>query len=141
MSSKIRISRHQLEYFKRIARRENPKEILAYLVGEVVSPTLTVVNKLKYTKEYAQQTTAAVQWFDEELEIISQEAEEEGLTIVGDLHSHPNYWPVLSATDHTAHIITQNRVTGVYAFMGRMGKICFWLADSSLPLTIDYGKH
>jgi proteasome lid subunit RPN8/RPN11 len=139
--NKIRVDKHQLEYFKRVARKNDPKEILAFLIGKVVSPTLTVVEQFIYIQHYLKQTSEALEWSYDEYERAAKIATEKGLSIVGSIHSHPNYWPILSETDHKDHIVTQNRITGIYAFMGKKGKVCFWVVDSALPLKVQYAEE
>lgn len=138
MKCKIRLPKGKLDYFRKKARQAEPKEIQAYLVGRIVSPELVEIVEFAYTKEYADQSAGEVCWFREDYNRVKNSAEERGLTIVGDIHSHPNYWPVLSPDDHRNTITERHRVCGIYATMGRNSKTCFWVTDSSLPCTIIY---
>jgi proteasome lid subunit RPN8/RPN11 len=134
---KVRVKRGQLDYFRKVARKTN-KEVLAYLVGKVVSPELVVIESFEYTKVYGDQTEGAVSWFKEDYEKVKKHAEERGLAVVGDIHSHPNYWPVMSPDDHKNTIKDCHRVCGIYATMGKKSATCFWIADSALPAKIEY---
>ena len=111
---------------------------MAYLIGEVVSPTLTVVKRFVYTKDYFEQTPTSISWSVDEYDRVKKEAEEEGLVIVGSLHSHPNFFPVLSSTDCKTHVTEQVRVSGVYGFIGKKGMVCFWVSESFQPLKKEY---
>jgi proteasome lid subunit RPN8/RPN11 len=135
--SKVKVNKHALDYFRKLSRNTE-LEIQAYLVGQVVSPDLTVIDYFAYTNKYCEQTSGTVRWFLEDFEKVKKEAEEKGKVIVGDIHSHPNYWPILSGTDHTSHIREQYRISGVCATMSRKTKVCFWIAESSLPCKIVY---
>lgn len=138
MKCKVRVKKGQLDYFRRKARQAHPKEFQAYLVGRVVSPELVVIEYFAYPKEYATQTTEEVCWFKEEYNEVKKAAEEQNLMIVGDIHSHPNYWPVLSPDDHKNAVTECQRICAVYGTFGRRSKTYFWLTDSSLPCSVEY---
>jgi len=139
MASKVKVSRNALNYFRKLARSTD-KEIEAYLIGEVVSPQLTVIHRFVYTKKYEKQTTDEVKWFDKETDALKLEAGEQKLAVVGSIHSHPNYWPIVSATDHIAHVTDQMRIMGVCATMKRKTMVCFWVTESCLPCEIIYNE-
>ena len=134
---RIRVHRGQAAYFRKLAR-ESAKEIQAYLVGEVVSPELTVVEKFAYTKKYAAQTPGVVQWYAEDYDKVKREAEEHGKRIIGDVHSHPNWDAVMSPSDYKAHIEEGFRVSGICSVTGRKTRLRFWVSDSALPVKIEY---
>jgi proteasome lid subunit RPN8/RPN11 len=137
MRSKVKVSRHALNYFRKLARN-NDKEIEAYLIGEVVSPELTVVKKLVYPKRYIEQSPGGVSWYGEDVQALKVIAEEQGLSVIGSLHSHPEYWPIVSGLDHTSHVQEQMRIIGVCATMNRKTMVCFWITESCLPCKIIY---
>lgn len=137
MQSKVRVSKNKLDYFRRKARATN-LEIQAYLVGKVVSPELTVIEDFAYTKNYAAQSVNDVCWFAKEYNEVKAEAEERGLTVIGDIHSHPNWFPVLSECDYKNHLTEGQRVTGICSTMKGKTKVYFWLAETSLPCKIEY---
>lgn len=132
----VRAKRSQLASFRARARR-TPKEIHAYLVGKVVSPKLVVITRFVYPV-LEESTPAGVRPDYGSWKKIKEEAEAQGLLIVGDIHSHPNWWPVLSPTDHEKHIVEGNRLSGVCAVMNNRTKVYFWVAESSLPCKINY---
>jgi len=138
MMTKIRVKLGQMNYFRARARSAAPLEIQAYLIGVVTSPELTIVRAFAYARQYEKQETGTVSWTNEEFERVKKSAEKGGMVVVGDIHSHPNYWPVLSPHDHAMHIVAQHRVSGVYAFMERKSTVCFWSHDSALPMGIEY---
>ena len=137
MRCKVRVKKSALDYFRRLARNTN-KEIQAYLVGRVVSPQLTVIEEFAYTKNYASQTESEVQWYKEDYDKVKAHAVERGFRIVGDLHSHPNYWPVLSDCDHKVLVEEGHRVSGICATMNRKTKVFFWLPETSLACAVEY---
>lgn len=137
MQNKVKLNKSQLNYFRHLARNTN-LEIQAYLIGKVLSPELTVIEHFAYTKKYYKQTEGTVSWFLEDFENVKKEAEEQGNTVVGSIHSHPNYWPVLSDSDYKSHIRDQYRISGICATMNRKTKVCFWINESCLPCKIIY---
>ena len=137
MQSKVRVSKNKLDYFRRKARSTN-LEIQAYLIGRVVSPQLTVIEDFAYTQEYHSQTVDDVSWYQADYDQVKKKAEEKGLRVVGDIHSHPNWFPVLSECDHTNHLAEGQRVSGICSTMNGRTKVYFWLAESSLPCKLEY---
>ncbi len=138
MTHVIRVRKSQLAYFGRYAHAAAPLEVSAYLVGVAVSPELTVVNYFAYTRKYHRQGPEDIEWTDAEFKRVKRLGEKRGLAVLGDIHSHPDYWPVLSPTDHSNHITAQHRDSAVFAWIGRKSVACFWTADSALPLQIEY---
>jgi proteasome lid subunit RPN8/RPN11 len=137
----VRIKKSQAAYFRAVALREakkSGKEIQAYLVGRIVSPTLTVVDEFKYTTKYAVQTTQAVQWYEDDYNVVKQYAEKNGKHVIGDAHSHPNWDAVLSPTDYCAHIQEGFRIAGICSIQNGRTRLRFWIAESALPLKIEY---
>jgi proteasome lid subunit RPN8/RPN11 len=140
MKCRVRIVKTQLDYFRSKARESN-LEIQAMLVGRVVSPDLTVVERIVYPKQYHTQLPGNVSWFKDEYDKVREEAEEKGQRIVGDIHSHPNWWPVMSECDHRNHLEDGQRITGICATMKRKTQVYFWVAESSLPCIIEYAEQ
>lgn len=137
----VRVKRSQAAYFRKLALREaknTGKEMQAYLVGHVVSPTLTVVDEFHYTKKYAVQTTGEVRWYHDDYEVVKNAAEANGKRIVGDAHSHPNWDAVLSPTDYRSHIEEGYRIAGICSIQNGRTRLRFWVAESALPLKIEY---
>lgn len=137
----VRVKRSQAQYFRRLALREarsTGREIQAYLVGHVVSPTLTVVDEFCYPKNYAFQTANEVRWYQDEYEKVKHAAEVGGKRIVGDAHSHPDWDSVLSPTDYKSHIEEGYRIAGICSVMNGRTRLRFWIAESALPLEVQY---
>lgn len=139
MRVKVKLKKGQLDHFRKLARNTH-KEIQAYLIGEVVSPEVTVVHKFVYCTKYAVQTPSHVQWFNEEYEKVKKSAEERGLRVVGDIHSHPKWDAVMSPSDYKAHIEEGHRVSGICSTESRKTRVRFWVAEFSLPCEIVYDK-
>jgi proteasome lid subunit RPN8/RPN11 len=137
MASKVKVKKTALERFRKLAR-ESKVEIQAYLLGNIVSPNLVVVTDFVYPKEYKAQTKTGVCWTGEEFSALKMRADFEGKNIVGDIHSHPNWFPIKSEPDHTAQIADQLRVCGICSVYGKKTYVRFWLAESSLPMEIIY---
>jgi len=134
---KVKVRKSSLDYFRKLARK-SPYEIEAYLIGEVVTPHLVIVEQFCYTKEYAEQTTSSVQWRLSELDRVRRLAEKKGKKIVGSIHSHPQWDAVLSEDDHIGQLKEGLRILGVCSVMGTKTRVRFWLNDSSLPCEIKY---
>lgn len=140
MRSTVRIRKHALNYFRRLSRDSQPLEIQAYLIGRVVNPELTVVEEIKYTQNYADQTSEMVRWWLHDFKKIQIDAEERGLRIVGDIHSHPNWDSVLSPQDYKSLIESGFRICGICSTEGRKTRVRFWIPESSLPCDIEYAE-
>jgi proteasome lid subunit RPN8/RPN11 len=141
MQSTVRVKRGQAAYFRKLALAEakkSGKEIQAYMIGHVVSPTLTVVDEFRYPKQYATQTTQAVQWYQDEYEAVEKAAETAGKRVVGDAHSHPNWDAVLSPTDYQSCIKEGYRIAGICSIQNGRTRLRFWVVESALPLKIEY---
>lgn len=137
MIHKVRVKKSALDYCRKLARNNN-KEIQSYLIGKVISPTVTEVVKFAHTKNYHTQTENEVAWYEHEFNEVKQKAEAEGLRIVGDIHSHPNWDAVMSPADYKNHIIEGNRVCGLISTQGKKTRVRFWIAESALPAEIEY---
>lgn len=141
MQSTVRVKRGQARYFRKLALAEakkSGKEVQAYLVGKVISPTLTVIDEFHYPKQYATQTTKSVQWYQDEYEKVEKAAEAAGKRIVGDAHSHPSWDAVLSPTDYQSCITEGHRITGICSIQNGRTRLRFWVVESALPLNIEY---
>ena len=134
----VRVNKNQAAYFRMKARTASGLEIQAYLVGYVVSPTLTVIEEFHYPKKYAVQTTGEVRWWLDEYALLKASAEAQGKRIVGDCHSHPDWDAVLSPSDYKSHIADGHRITGLCSVMNGKTRLRFWIAESALPVTIEY---
>ena len=141
MQSTVRVKKTQAAYFRKLALAEakkSGKEIQAYLVGRIVSPQLVVVDSFHYTKKYADQTTCFVRWYDDDYQIVKTAAEKNGKHVIGDAHSHPEWDAVLSPTDYVSHIQEGYRIAGICSTAHGRTRLRFWVAESALPLKIEY---
>ena len=121
MASKVRVKKAALEKFRKLAR-ESKLEIQAFLLGQIVSPNLVVVEDFVYPKTYGIQEKGKVAWLDDEYHALKLRAAAEGKQIVGDIHSHPAWVPIKSATDHASQIADQLRVCGICSVWGNVFK-------------------
>jgi proteasome lid subunit RPN8/RPN11 len=137
MSARVRISKFKLDYFRSLARNTR-LEVQAYLIGRVVSPELTVVCDIKYPKAYHTQKGNEVAWFLDEYNLMKEEAERQGLKVLGDIHSHSEWDAVLSPADYKSGIQEGFRVHGLCSTQGRKTRVRFWVTESALPLDISY---
>lgn len=136
MQSKVRLKKTQLNYFRKLAR-DSKKEILALLIGEVISPELTRVDYFWYP-EYAKQTTTCVQADAESFAHLKTKAESKNLRVIGTIHSHGDWVPIMSASDHYGHVADGDRISGIVGTQGRKTRAYFWVAESALPVKIEY---
>lgn len=140
MNNKVKLQKSQLDRFRRLAR-ESSLEIQAYLVGEVVSPNLTVVESFVYTDEYGLQTHDQAAWFRRDYERVRKQAEERGRRIIGSIHSHPEMGDaVLSTGDYESCIAEGHRVCGIVSASAVSSHVRFWVMDCALPADIVYAK-
>lgn len=135
---KVRISRNQLAYFRKLAR-DCPYEIQAYLIGTVESPSLTVVSSIEYCTEYEVQTKLNVAWTGEEWSRVKRLAEEQSRRIVGDIHSHLEWDAVLSPLDYDGAISEGLHICGIVSVEKRKTRARFWNVNSALPVEVEYG--
>lgn len=140
MQNKVKLKKSQLDRFRKLSRN-SPNEIQAFLIGEVVSPTLTVVDYFAYCKEYAVSTPNNVSWYLREYEVMARKAEERGRRVVGFIHSHPEWDAVLSPPDYQFTILNGYRVCGICSTAGRKTRPRFWVMDSALECCIEYAKR
>jgi proteasome lid subunit RPN8/RPN11 len=100
----LKISARLVESFELAAKRAFPRETYGFLLG---TPSIrsTVVERiwiapLEGLKDYSTEAALVIapEWTVAALEM----AEEEGLKIIGDIHSHPyRYWKGASTRDRT----------------------------------------
>jgi proteasome lid subunit RPN8/RPN11 len=142
MTATLHISKNQLDYFRKLAR-ECPLEIQAYLIGTVSSTKegqKIVVESVIHPRYYSVQTKDNVQPTGEEYSRAKSIAEERGLRVVGDIHSHPEWDAVLSPADHDACISDGLQVAGIVSVKESKTKVRFWMVNSALPCDIKYSK-
>ena len=132
---KVSIRKNQLDYFRKKARA-TPLEIYACLVGKMVGSTVKVV-RVEYP-ELALQTPVSVAPTAVGYNDIRDRALEEDLRVVGTLHSHPNYLPVLSKDDFAGHLQDGDLVTGIVEVTNRKTRVAFWCVGSPLPCEIEH---
>jgi proteasome lid subunit RPN8/RPN11 len=135
----VRVHRGQLTYFRRKAKAKLPNEIMAILVGKHVSKSELEIHYFFYPKKYEVSTPSAVKIDAQTMEEFDQEAKQLGLKIVGSIHSHPYWPPILSPTDHSGHIEVGDKVSGIVEIT-RDGRtyVAFWRHDSSLRCELKY---
>lgn len=136
----IRLHRGQLNWFRRKARRNSPREILAYLIGQKTTPNVLAVSYFVYPKLKVS-TPTGVEVDAEPAQEVFDEAQERGFSVLGSIHSHtpPSPSPVLSKCDHRDHRMSGDAVTGIIALYERgRSETIFWTVDSSLPCRVEY---
>jgi proteasome lid subunit RPN8/RPN11 len=138
MFSKVKLSKGALAHFRRKAREAYPLEIHAYLLGEITSIDTIKVEKFCYPKYYATQTPANVGWSAEEYAKLKVTAEEKGLKIVGDIHSHPRWDAVMSPDDYKSCLLDSLSVCGICSIYDKQTRVRFWTPTSSLPMEAHY---
>lgn len=132
---KVRVNRSQLDYFRTLAR-ESKNEIFAFLVGESSGPAHTVVEFVYPVLRH--HSPSCVDPLPASETAIKFTVHAKGLAIIGTIHSHPNYWPVLSPTDYEDHLASGHKLSAVCSVYGRKTTVFFWVSDSSLPCKVIY---
>lgn len=132
---KVKCHKNQLDYFRRKAR-DTQNEIFAYLLGRVTAHTVTIDAFIYPLLE--ESTPGAIIVGTAETEAVYAAASEFGIQVVGDIHSHPNYVPVMSATDYADHKHFGNAVSGIVEVTNRRTRALFWQIGSALPCTLEY---
>ena len=135
---KVRVSKTAAAYFRKLARDAHPKEVQAFLIGRVVSPNLTIVDEWRYPKKYKTQTPVEVEWDQGEYAALIDEMLVQGTRLVGDCHSHCEWDAVMSPCDYKGHVAEGFRVAGICSVIGRRTRLRFWIAESALPVEIEY---
>jgi proteasome lid subunit RPN8/RPN11 len=138
MYGKVKISKSQLDRFRKLSRKYAPFEIQAYLIGEISSLNMITVDRFAYTSVYRIQTINEVQWGTEEFNKLKQKVESDGLKIVGDIHSHPEADAVMSKTDYIGTVTENLALCGICSIYGKHTKVRFWTPTSALPCEIVY---
>jgi proteasome lid subunit RPN8/RPN11 len=139
MKTEVRLKKGSLDHFRKLARN-SPNEIMALLIGEVVSEELTVIDSFEYTKEYSESSPSMVRWYQSELERVQNKAESKEKRVVGFIHSHPNWDAVMSGADVISVLYYGYRVCGIVSTQGRKTRTRFWVPDRCLPSEIRYAK-
>jgi len=136
---KIKVKRGAEAHFRKQALHSTTEE-MAYLIGEVVSPTLVRVDHWRYPDEFKLKDQKNVQATQAAEDRIKVWTEKHKRMIVGTIHSHPNWEAVLSPDDHKGHIEQCHRVSGVCAVRNNRTRVLYWIAESSLPCEVEYIK-
>ncbi len=134
----IRIHRGRKAYFVKKAKQCYPNEILAYLIGKQVHSGLIEVHWFYYpelliSNYYELETTS-------EAPVAAQEyADKKQMVIVGDIHTHPDYPPIMSKTDHHNHKVTENKITAILEVpqSGRT-RLAIWRDKTPRPCDVEY---
>ena len=136
--SKVKVHKGALDYFRKKARQAAPLEIQAYLAGRVISIDTVEIVKFLYTNNYAMQDTNNVQWYADDYNKFKEEIEAEGLRIIGEIHSHPEWDAVMSKADYNANVTQQSIICGICSILGKKTRVRFWTPTSALPCKITY---
>jgi proteasome lid subunit RPN8/RPN11 len=141
MEAIVHVSKAALDYFRQKAR-SSPNEIQAYLVGDVYyNPHHIHVTSIEHAREYEIQTPCNVQPTGEEYDRVRKLAVSQGHRIVGDIHSHPNWDPIMSPPDYQSAIEDGCHVCAIVGVRKKRTKVLFWLMGSALPCEVVYGSY
>jgi proteasome lid subunit RPN8/RPN11 len=131
----VRMHRGRKAYFCKKAKAHYPNETFAYLIGKQVHKGLIEVH-LFYYPELDVSTPGAVETipFD-----IDSYAKEKDMQVVGDIHSHPDWPPVMSHSDHCDHKKNENKITAILEVpqTGRT-RLAIWRDNTPLPCKIEF---
>lgn len=131
----VSLNKSQLDWFRRKAR-DNPNEILAFLIGRRISPYKVRVEQIVYPK-LAVSTPLEVTAVDGETHAIGEKYSNLG-TLIGDIHTHPDAPPTMSHGDFHDHKRNGYIVSGIVSVNQRKTHVSFWQLDSALPCGWEY---
>ncbi len=101
--TKLCISRHLISVVQDHAQRDYPCEACGFLIGHARGNTNSVSDVLPATNAAAAEARKRAYRIDPRHWMrAEQQASEQGLTIIGIYHSHPDQMPMLSQTDINA---------------------------------------
>ena len=135
---KIKCKRSDLSYFRRLAL-DNSKEIEAYLIGTESENVATIIEFI-YPKNYKTQTPNVAEWSQEDVDYADKRAKELNKKIIGSIHTHINFPPVMSPTDYKESKKCGYNILGICGTTPKERKtvVYFWTLDSGLPCRIVY---
>lgn len=132
----VRVRKHHLQYFRNKVRKLD-NEIYAFLVGVRVSPTLIQVERFLYPKLMVSTPSLVVTDVESDYEI-EEIARLNNWSVVGSIHSHPNWTPELSGCDLDTLKNSTHTVSGVVSIINNRTYAKFWVKNSPLIATIQY---
>ena len=135
---KIKLKRADLAYFRRLAL-DSDNEIEAYCIG-TESENVTTIKEFIYPKNYKIQKPNAAEWSQEDVDYAVKRAKELNKKIIGSIHTHINYPPVISPTDYRESKKCGYKILGICSTTPKDRKtvVYFWTLDSGLPCKIQY---
>lgn len=130
------VHRGQLQYFRAKARKHYPNEIQAILVGTKRGNSVEVAYFAypQYEVSNKSEVTADVHSLQE----IHDDAAAEGLTVVGSIHTHPDWPPIMSPTDYKGHVDDGDAVSGIVEVTNGKTRVVFWQHDKALRCDLKY---
>lgn len=138
MFSKVRVKKGALDYFRKLARQAFPYEIQAYIFGKVISVDIVEITGFAYADRYAKQDRNSVCWYTEDFDKVKDKVESQGDTIIGEIHSHPNFDAVMSPADYEASVTQQFVLCGLCSVNKGRTRIRFWTPTTALHCEIIY---
>lgn len=132
----VKLKKHHLQYFRNKAKKSN-NEIYAFLIGTRISPTLVEIVKFKYPSLTVSTPTLVIVDIDDECNI-EDEAKLNNWTILGSIHSHPNYITAMSGCDVETLRKSSHSISGIVGIINNRTFVNFWTKDSPLAATIQY---
>lgn len=134
----VRIHKTRMAYFRRKARKCYPNEILSYLIGRQVHKGLIEVEYL-YHPKMAVSTPQELAIDVGEDEKANEFAKSKGLVVVGDIHTHPDWPPVMSGQDHHDHKVCLNKISAILS-VPQKGRthLVIWRDGTPLPCKLEY---
>jgi proteasome lid subunit RPN8/RPN11 len=132
----VKLKRHHLDYFKKKALKSK-NEIYAMLIGYRISPTVVLVDHFKYPKLDTSTPEEVIANWQSYVDIEDM-AKQDGMVVVGDIHSHPEDDTAMSKSDYKDHKINNRSITGIVGVINKKPFIQFWEVSSPLPCTLEY---
>lgn len=136
----IHLHRGQMRWFRHKAKLAYPLETLALLIGKRTAPQSIGISYFVYPK--LTQSKDRVSIADTSTyETACELALEDGVHVVGTIHSHCDALPIMSRIDKNNHRACGDWVSGILTVL-QSGKTAleFWQAGDCLALTVEYYK-
>ena len=132
----VQVTKSHLDKFRRKCRASRT-EMFALLVGKRLSSTKIIVTRFDYPLMFFSSPCYA----DPEKESYAQifvKAKEDGLRVLGSIHSHLDWLPIMSPTDIRTHKASKDLISGIVEVTNGRTRVVFWQDNSCLPCDFTY---
>jgi proteasome lid subunit RPN8/RPN11 len=117
--------------------RNSPNEIYALLIGSTPHRNIVEIEKFVYPP-LVSSSPSGLECSGKVWASIVEAAWAEKKLVVGSIHSHPNWAPVMSPNDLFYHKQGKDKISGIIEATNRRTRVCFWHHASPVPCTLEY---